>query len=330
MSAATSKIFDDILARIKAAKNILIAAHRDPDGDSLGSQLALKKFVQSLNKPVTVFGDGAIPYKYEFLPGLKEIHQITPESAPESYDLAIILDCSVLSRIGAIEKLIIKGTSIIDIDHHPDNSEYGDINLILPGASSVAEILMEFFLYCKWNIDKDTATLLYTAILTDTGRFRFDSTTRRTMELAGMLLEKGISPREVADGVYHSIPPDILRMIGTVLSKTEFYENDRICIMGLDKNSMRVYHTSMGDMEGLAEYTLYGRNTLVGGLLKEQEDNTTKVSLRSRRSIDVSRLARKYGGGGHINASGCMFELPYGQTKDKLIAELKELVNGTV
>ncbi len=330
MNEIRQTTYNEIIAKIKSSRKILIASHRDPDGDSIGSQLAMYDFVEYLGQKADIFNIGEVPYKYRFLPHLDIIRPFSEEHRNNSYDLAIILDCSDLDRIGEIESLIGDETFIIDIDHHPDNTSYGRLNLIRPEASSIGEILLEIILHAGWDFGRETATLLYTAILTDTGRFRFDSVSRRTMELAGLLLDKGVSPREITDRVYFSMPPSILKMTGELLSRIEFYENNQICIMGLDKETIAKNKTSLGDMEGLAEYTLYGENTRVGGLLKEQPDNSTKVSLRSRKNIDVSRLAQKYGGGGHVNASGCIFNMPYEQTRDKLVEELKELVHGTV
>jgi len=330
MNEIRQTIYNEIIDKIKSSQKILIASHRDPDGDSIGSQLALYNFIGSLGKKADIFSLGEIPYKYRFLPGIDAVRQLTANNKEIEYDLAIILDCSDLHRIGEVEDLIGEDTFKIDIDHHPDNTGYGNLNLIRPEASSIGEILLEIFIEAEWDFDRDTAILLYTAILTDTGRFRFDSVSRRTMELAGLLLDKGVSPREITDKVYFSMPPSILKMTGELLSRIEFYEDNQICIMGLDKETIEKNKTALGDMEGLAEYTLYGENTRVGGLLKEQPDNKTKVSLRSRKNIDVSKLAQKHGGGGHVNASGCIFNMPYEQTRDKLVEELRELVNGTL
>lgn len=330
MNKKIKKIYSDITARIKSSEKILIASHRDPDGDSIGSQLALAGYVKSLGKTPHIFSHGELPYKYRFLPNIEIMHPIDQGIEFKS-DLAIILDCSELDRIGGVQRLITNKTDIINIDHHPDNQGFGRINLMIPEASSVGEMITEFFVDREWQFGTDTATQLYTAIMTDTGRFRFDSTNRRTMELAGLLLEKGISTREITDKVYFSMPPEILKMTGTLLSQMQFFHSGRVCIMGIDKDTAARHKTTIGDMEGLAEYTLYGRNTEIGCLLKEQNDNSTKVSLRSRNTnVDVSRVAKKYGGGGHINASGCLIELPIDAARTKLVTELKELLNGNV
>jgi len=330
MSETKATTYSSIINKIKSSQKILIASHRDPDGDSIGSQLALYNFIRFLGKKADVVGHGEIPYKYGFLPEIGVIKSLNGENSKRQYDLAIILDCSILDRIGEVENLIGSDTFIINIDHHPDNTAFGNLNLVRSDASSIGEMLTEIFLEASWNFERDTATLLYTAILTDTGRFRFDSVNRRTMEIAGILLDRGVSPREITDKVYFSMPPSILKMTGQLLSQMEFYDDNRICIMGLDKDKLALLKYASGDMEGLAEYTLYGQNTVVGGLLKEQPDNSTKVSLRSRKAIDVSKLAQKYGGGGHTNAAGCIFKMPFDQTRDKLVEELRGLLNGSL
>lgn len=308
----------------------MILSHLDPDGDSLGSQLAVYNYVTALGKKADVIIDGLIPYKYRFFPGLENIVNIDSYSNGPNHDLAIFLECPEPQRAGRVGKLLQDDIKIINIDHHPDNAGYGDIVYADSAAAAVAEMLTYFFTDLGFKIDKDTATVLYAGILTDTGRFRFNSTTRRTMDAAGQLIEHGADPRVICDKIYYSLPPSVLKLTAAALSRIELFDDGRICIIALDKNAVNGGSINPSDTEGMAEYTLYAEKAVVGGFLKETKDNHTKISLRSRDSIDVSRLAHKHGGGGHYNASGFSVEMPLPEARRMLLEELKELIHAAV
>ena len=219
---------------------------------------------------------------------------------------------------------------IINIDHHPDNTGYGDIAYLDSGASAVGEILSTYFFDVGYKIDREAAIQLYTAILTDTGRFRFNSTTRKTMEIAGKLIEAGADPRYISDSVYYSFSESTLHLIGKVFSRVRLFGGGKICLVAMDQNTLSENNFNPADTEGMAEYTLFGKGVVIGGLLKEVGKRRTKVSLRSRDGINVSELAHKYGGGGHNNASGFHIDLPLMEAQEKLLVDLKEIINGSV
>jgi len=327
MIKTAKAIHKDILNTIKAAQSILITSHKNPDGDSIGSQLALARLLRIMGKDVFIINHDVIPARYTFLPDTEFIKNINDSQNNHHFDLAIVLECPDLKRTGDAVKKIGDDTELINIDHHPDNTDFGDIILIDTKAAAVGEILVELFLEWDQKIDSDMATQLYTAILTDTGRFRFESTTKRTMEIAGKLIEAGANSREICDNIYFSLSESILRLTGKVFSRLRVFENGKICMISIDRKLLRENDVSMADTEGMAEFTLYLNGTVVGALLREVDDNVTKVSLRSRDKIDVCRLAHKYDGGGHINASGCKIDLPIGLAEEKLLADLRELLN---
>jgi len=330
MKKAKTEIYDRIIDCLNRAGNVLIVSHLDPDGDSIGSQLALRRYLLDIGKNVNVASDGTIPGKYRFLPDIERIrtpHAFESEGKP---DLAVVLECPELGRAGRAADLIGDDTPIINIDHHPDNVGFGDIILIDKGAAAVGEILTEIFVEKEIPIDRDTATLLYTAILTDTGRFRFSSTTNRTMTLAGILIDRGADPGDIVDKVYYSFSETTLKLIGRAFSAMELHENGRICLVPLNRELLSGNGLEPADTEGMAEYTLYGADVMVGALLKEMDDHTVKVSLRSRDGINVSRLAHRYGGGGHTNAAGFTTHDSLAAISSRLLADLKEIVHDMV
>ncbi|MCP4705168.1 MAG: bifunctional oligoribonuclease/PAP phosphatase NrnA [candidate division Zixibacteria bacterium] len=333
MSTKIQKTYNDIQKAVADSRSVLIFSHSAPDGDSIGSQLAFQNYILDCGKDVVIINDGAFPGLYKNLPDIEVIRDINNYSIKEvekKPDLIVVLDCSNLERLAKAQELIIDNIPIINIDHHPDNSEFGNINIVNSSSSSTSEILTEYFLGIDHTIDRKTASLLYTGILTDTGRFRFESTSRRTMELVGVLIERGANPRKICDDIYYSIPPSILKMTGKMLEDAEFYENGKICLMELNKENIKKHNASFGDFDGLAEYTLHTENALVGALLKELEDKNIKVSLRSKGNINVSKVAHIYGGGGHRNASGFVMKSSQKESRKKLLDNLKGLVDASV
>lgn len=330
MKKERKTIYKEIIRTIRSSQSILITAHEDPDGDSIGSELALGRIINQLGREATIVNQGRIPVKYRFLPDIDRASEVRDFRGQPDFDLAFILECPGIERTGLVKNLIGAKTKIISIDHHPDNRPFASINYIDENASSVGEMLYELFVAEGLAIDKNTAILLYAAILTDTGRFRFNSTSSRTMEIISELITCGVNPRVITDSIYFALPPPILKLTGEALSGISFFENGRICLLQVDRKMIENNMVDMSEMDGLADYTLFARDVIVGGLLKEIEKGFTKVSLRSRDGIDVSQLAHRYGGGGHFNAAGFGIELPLNVVRERLLEDLKELVNASI
>ena len=330
MNTTTKINSAELFEIIKSSQSVLISSHEEPDGDSIGSQLALLQLITNLGKNGLILNRGTIPFKYRFLPDIALINDITKYDGGMNFDLAIVLECPGLERTGGAEKLVTPETLIINIDHHPDNQDFGTVNYVDSEISSVGEMLAELFLEADIPIDQKTATWLYAAILTDTGRFRYGSTKRRTMEIAGRLIEAGANQRDICDNIYYSLPSSTLLLTGAVLSGISFFENGKICLLQLEQSTLEKNGADLSEADGLTDFSLFGHGVIVGGLLKEINGNRTKVSLRSRDSLDVSRLAHKYGGGGHHSAAGFMIELPLEAARKVVLEELKEIVNGSI
>jgi len=319
---------EEITGILEESNSILVASHVDPDGDSLGTQLAFAGFLRKNGKQVHLFREDVIPEKYLFLPeqeDIKHIHEIKDDF---KVDAAVILECPKISRAGNIIKKLNDNCKIINIDHHQDNEEYGDVTWVNSEASSVAEMVFEYFEVVAYQINKSTAVQLYTAILTDTGRFRFNSTSPRTMEIAGKLIGAGADSREICEQVYYNLPIGTLKLIGHTLANAEFLHGGEVCVLSIGKDILTKHETRLSETEGLAEYTLFGKGVEVGMLLKEGDDEVTRVSLRSRGKVNVAALAANFGGGGHVCAAGCSIEMPLVDAKKELLNALDVLVNG--
>lgn len=323
------KVHKQIKALLDEARTVLITSHMDPDGDSLGSMLAMYTYLVSLGKKAVIVNEGNIPQKYERLPGIEKVNNSKDSFKRDDFDLAVVLECSTPERAGFVKDLIEGNPCLINIDHHYDNTGYGRIAYIDDSAAAVAEILAVFFNDVEFDIDPDTATVLYAAILTDTGRFRYSSTTKRTMEIAGQLIERGAEPRAICDNIYYSLSEDVIKLTGLLMANMELHENGRICLMSLTGEMLDGKNGNI-DTEGMAEYTMFSRDAMIGGFLREIEKDRTKISLRSRNNVDVSGLAHKFGGGGHVNASGFVIDQPISLARVQLLEELRKIINDTV
>ncbi len=309
---------------INQGRNILILTHINPDGDAIGSQLAMASFVRSKGKNVFLVRDDEIPKNLQFLAGAEDIPLFGNLPDSLKIDTAIILECPHLHRAGKAEQLLNDAVKIINIDHHHDNDNYGDIKWVDSSISSVGEMLYELFENLNFHISESVAEQLYTAILTDTGRFRFKSTSKRTMEIAGNLVEAGASPSHITDLVYYNQEPSSIRLLGKVLNAIEFHFSDRLCLISVTQNMLAAAKATKEDTEGLIDYTLYSNTTEIGLMLKEVDSSTTKVSLRSREKIDISKIAAQFGGGGHFNASGCQINKDIETAKSELLKAIGE------
>jgi len=322
----------DLIAEIdrilRQAERALVVSHINPDGDSIGSSLAVAQYLRDLGKEVVLVREDDIPDKYQFLQGADRYPQREEYDPAPSVDTAVVLECPNPDRMGSVADMLGEDTVVVNIDHHLGNTEYGSINWIDLEASSVGEMITRYFVEVGYSMSPATADQLFTAILTDTGRFRFPSTSKHTMEMAGHLIKSGARPHAIASRVYFDMPISTIRLTGRVLNDIEYYDDDRFCFLALTQDKLKESGAEASESEGLVDFVLYGRGVRAGALLKEVDANTTKVSLRSVKEIDVSKVANTFGGGGHINAAGCTLEMPMDQAREEILDLLRQADNG--
>ncbi len=316
-----SKKLDKILRLIEDSDRILITSHRDPDGDSIGSQLALAYLVENRRKTCRIINQGDLPCKYAFLDPAGRIEKLesvkAPEKAGADADLVFVLDCTSPSRLGEVARIIPDRAFVVNIDHHPDNEEFGRLNHVDPNASAVGEMIFDLIKAAGIPMVPLVATQLYAAILTDTGRFKFSNTSPACLRTCAELLESDVDPRHVTNQIYfnHSLP--FLKLLGSVLSSPQITEGSRICTMTVRQKTLDDLGVDPEEMEGLVNYSLFLRGAEIGLLFTEKGSRRTKVNLRSQNAFDVAKVARAFGGGGHRNAAGCM--VPYGLQEAKKV-----------
>ncbi len=282
-------------------KNYLIVSHMNPDGDNVGSTLALRKILLRMGKNVTIYNPDPIPDMFSFLEGYEKYRHELNES--DIFDVAVVLDNSEEKRIGAHWRGVSAFSCTIQIDHHTSVPHFGDVVVIDEEASAVGEML--YFLAEKLNIiDREIATALYVSILTDTGSFRFSNTTPKTFYVASKLIEAGATPWDINVKIYENMPEEKIYLLQKVLSTLQLNSQKNVAIMTLPLSMQTNPSNGSNLTEGFVNYGRSIKGVDISCFLREVEPDFFSVSLRSKDS-DVSKIAREFfNGGGHIHAAG--------------------------
>jgi len=289
-----------IVEAIRARQRFAISSHSRPDGDSIGSQLAMAYALKTLGKDVVAINADQAPPPLMAFPGVSDI-RIAPHADGE-FDAAIIMECGDLTRTGVsgLERFF-----VINIDHHPGNTGYGQINWFDSSAAACGEMVFDVVRALGVNLSVEIATHIYLAILTDTGSFHYSSMSPRTFEICRQALEAGVDPVRVARNVYDSNNMGRLKLFGAVLSAMQIDQSGRIAIVYLDHDMARAAGGTYEDTEGLVNLPLTVKEIQAVVFFKQHEGDEYRVSLRSKGDIDLGAVAKEFGGGGHKNAAGC-------------------------
>jgi len=283
-------------------EKFLIVSHEAPDGDAIGSVLALGKVLENLNKEYRAYIGDEIPKRYKFLYGADKI--ITTEDEIDILpEITFALDCADLNRANIKKEANIN--FIINIDHHISNTSFGDINIIDSKSSATGEVLYNLFKDLSIKIDMATAEALYTAILTDTGSFRFTNTTSYSHIVVSNLIKKGIDTQKIIREIYEKRSIANLKVLGETLDNLEISNNGKYAWSFITREMMEKAKAKESDTEGIINYIREIDGVEIGILFKETLDSTVKVGFRSNEHIDVSLLASYFSGGGHKKAAGC-------------------------
>lgn len=310
---------------IKQAKSILIISHVNPDGDTLGSMCGLYCAIEeNFKKKCDMMVLSKVPAVYEFLPNINKAKSLDEFDRSRVYDLAITVDVAGLDRTLDGRILFKKALKTINIDHHKTTADYADINIIDPDASSAGEILYGIMKESDWKIGSDTAINLYTAVLTDTGSFRFENTKPSTFETAAELVKIGAEPARVYRNVYESDTKATVLFQAYCIGKAEFLEDDKIAYTIVYKKDMEKFNAGDDAMEGMTEKLRAIVTTRIAFVVKEMKSGGSKVSMRSK-SADAAQICAVFGGGGHKFAAGCTIKAAPEQAAKKILAEIKKL-----
>lgn len=316
------KILQEIAETLQKNQRFFIAGHQRPDGDTIGSQLALGSMLTRLGKHVVLRNREPVPEFLRFLPGTERI--LAAKSVPGHFDVVIALECSEPSRMGGIIDLKTQADIVINMDHHLGTLPYGNINLASPSASSNAEQIWELFHTMKLTLTQKEASCLYVGLVTDTGKFQHANTHARCHEMAAELIQTGISPTEIGRKIYETKTGPALKLLGAALSSLEIH-GGKIAVMSLTQAEL---HRADGEeTEDIIIHPMFIPEIKMAILLREmQAPSEVKASLRSKGDVDVHALAKLFAGGGHKNASGATVPGDLKQVKTKILRAAKNFL----
>ena len=295
------KIIDRILNRLNESRTICIAGHLRPDGDCIGSQIGLALALRQIGKEVTVWNEDPVPRKLAFL---DPEHLVQPPEPGRKFDAVVATDCASFERLGAVGDFIKDRDSFINIDHHPSNTRYADINWVSAQEPATGELIFRLLKAANWRITPAIADCLFTAVSTDTGSFQYPSTRPSTYHVGGELVDKGANLARICDQVYQSFPLSRVRLLQHVYSTFRLVHQNQIAYFWLKKADFDRTGANMTDTEGLIDHVRAIEPVVVACVFEEEEPDVTRISLRSKsKRINVNEIARLFNGGGHEAAA---------------------------
>ncbi|HEX2026543.1 MAG TPA: bifunctional oligoribonuclease/PAP phosphatase NrnA [Nitriliruptorales bacterium] len=318
-------VVDAIHEANAAGRTIALACHAEPDGDAIGSLLALHLFLSGMGcRTVASWGSDpfTIPPQYTFLPGLHAL--VPPRQFPQEPDLLITLDANTVGRLGALADAARNATTVIVIDHHESNERFGDIQLVAPRAAATVMLVDELIRRLGGAPDRDIAACLYTGLVTDTGRFQYRNTDRSAMELGSRLLGEGIEHAEMSRQMFDTHSFGYLKVLARVLDRATFVPEARLVYAWVEQADLERFGMSLDETEGIIDVLRTADSAEVTMVIKEQPDGSWRVSLRSKGRTDVGALAVAMGGGGHDFMSGFTSDRP----RDEIAAAVVGLLSG--
>ena len=313
---------ESIVQEIKKAESIILLTHESPDGDAIGSSLAMYNALKQIGKePDIVMPE--YPRTFKFLPGSENI---LLEGRKENYDLAISLDCGSIDRLNGWSKYFEDANVSINIDHHTKNDMFGDFNYIDPASPACCQILIIVLEALNIKITKEIGTCLLTGIITDTGGFKHKGVTSETFQFVAWLLQSGINVSDIYKKALQTKTRANFELSKRAINRLEFLEDGKITFTYITKQDEEEVNAEEGDHEGIVEIGRDIEGVEVSIFLHQREDKTYKISLRSNEYVNVSDIAILFGGGGHIKAAGCKMPGTPEQIKNNLVSRIKKLL----
>lgn len=319
---AVPRILARILEALRAARRVCVVGHVRPDGDCVGSQLALALALEAQGKTVFCWNEDPLPEKYRFLDPDGRMQKPVPGLA---FDCVVAADAATLERLGpALIEAITHRRLLINIDHHVSNTRYGDLNWVVPRQPSTGELVHRLLRAAHWPITPPIADCLFTAISTDTGSFQYPTTLPSTYHVAGELVARGANLARICQEVYQSYPLPRVRLLKRVYSRFRLTANDQIAYCWLSRADLVRSGAAPGDTEGLIDHLRAIEPVVIACLFEEQEPGLVRVSLRSKSDkVDVGAVAAQFGGGGHPAAAGARIEGTPLSVRRRVLAALK-------
>jgi phosphoesterase RecJ-like protein len=319
----TNSTFEEIGRILREHQRFAVLSHVRPDGDALGSQLAMALSLLELGKEVRAWNEDGILEKYSFLPSTELLTK--PPSVPEDFDVAIALDTAIQSRLGTALAAVRSAKIWINVDHHLSNPSYGDLVYIDPAAPATAEIIFRLIKSQSLPFNHDIAENLYAAISTDTGSFQYPKTSERTFEIAAELIRAGLNVGRLNQQLYENYPRRRLELLRELLRTMRFEHGGRVASFSLSLKTASELGVLPEDNEGLIDHLRAIRGVIVAIFFEELADGKVRVSMRSKsEAVDVCAICQKFGGGGHTLAAGARVRGMLCEVEKKVLEEIGE------
>ncbi len=305
---------------LENVSSVLIGTHLNPDGDALGSALAVSLYLDGIGIPNEVMCHHGAPQNLRFLPKVQSVSQ-TPKL--DKYDLGIVVDLDAMDRLGRTQPFFDTCKRLVVVDHHLPVDAPGDIRIVDTTEPATSLILTRLFLEIGANITPDIATCLLTGIVTDTGSFRFRNTTPDALSLSAILLEHGGDINLISEEIFQSKPLSSVRLLGHALETMKLDCDNRLAWSTLSNHDFVVADALDEDTEGIVNEMLFITSVQIAALIREPKPGKVRCSFRSRGRYDVAEASRDFGGGGHKNAAGCTFDMPLHEAEELVVRRLK-------
>jgi phosphoesterase RecJ-like protein len=309
---------------LREKERFLIACHENPEGDAIGSELALALALRKMGKTATVLNADPVPANLLFLPGADTV--VFAEDGSK-YDVAVVVDCGSPERTGRIAQELLKCPVLINIDHHRTNGDLGELSLVDPDAAATGLLIHRVLSVMKYEIGLDVAINLYVAVLTDTGSFHYGSSSPEAFEVAGEMVRRGVDPWAVAEQVYETQSVHRLRLLGRVLDSLDVSSDGRVACITTMCEDLREFESGKDALEGFINYPRSIVGVEVAVSFREEEGGVFRVSFRSKGRVDVSAVAARFGGGGHHNAAGCTVPGTLTEVKKRVLETLAAVLS---
>ena len=310
---------------IKKFNKFLITSHINPEGDAIGSQVAMASLLKKLGKESAMLDDSPVPNLLQFMKGTEHILKEMPNDF--NYQAVIILDSPDLARIGRVSEYIKKDSVIINIDHHISNVNFGKFNWVEPEFSSAGEMVHDLFKAFKVKITLDEAIVLYAAIMTDTGSFRYSNTSSKTHRITAELIDIGVEPYDMHTKIYETSSIQDTNLLGESLQTMKLTDDGKIAWLWVTKEMLKKTKASLEGTEGIINFARSIGGVEIAILFRETgTEDKVKVSFRSKGEVDVNKLAAEFGGGGHPTASGCTVFGKIEYVEKKVIEKSAEII----
>jgi phosphoesterase RecJ-like protein len=312
------------VAVLQSARRVLITMHRGPDGDALGSALALACVLRDLGRDVTVYNPDDLPYNFRFLRGASEVARSLPANA--AYDATVVTDAGAYERLGPEVPDADRRGILLNLDHHITTEPFGDVNYVDPHAASVGILAYKIIKGLGAPLSRDAAECIYASILADTGCFRYSSTDPECLRIAAELVEAGVEPWEMTVRVYEQQPLARMRLLAEVLSTLEVH--GRLATITITNAMVAKTGSEIDLTDGFINFARSVDGVEVAASFREPHNGGPwRVSFRSRGNVNVAVIAQKFGGGGHHNAAGCSIEGAEAQVRARIAAEVEEALS---